>query len=256
MALRVAALQHDIAWEDRDATLRRIEPMVAAAADDGARLVLLPETFAVGFSMATERVAEPVDGPTSTWLAEQSARHDIWIGGSVPELAPGEDRPGNAFVLCGPDGSRHRYRKRHPFSYGGEAERYAAGDEAITVAVDGVRVTPAVCYDLRFADHFWERAEQTDCYVVVASWPAKRKAHWRPLLVARAIENLAWVVGVNRAGTGGDGVEHAGGSCAVDPWGEVVAEAGEGEATVLVDVDAARVATVRARYPFLADRQA
>jgi predicted amidohydrolase len=255
VALLVAAIQHDIAWEDRDATLRRLEPRVAQAADDGARLLVLPETFAVGFSMDTGRIAEPVDGPTSDWLAGQAAAHDVWIGGSVPERRAGAERPGNVFVLCAPDGQRHRYAKRHPFSYGGEAERYEAGDELLTVAVDGVRVSPAICYDLRFADQLWSQADATDCYLVVACWPARRMAHWRPLLVARAIENLAYVVGVNRVGTAGDGARHEGGSCAIDPWGEVVAEVGAEEAALLVEVDPARVAATRERYPFLRDRR-
>ena len=253
--MQVAAVQHDIVWEDRAATLERIGPLVASAVEDGARLVLLPEMFAVGFSMATERIEEPVDGPTVRWLAEQAAAHGAWIGGSVPERAPGAALPSNVFVLCGPAGERHRYAKRHPFSYGGEADRFAAGHESSTVDVDGLRVTPAVCFDLRFADHFWERAEGTDCYVVVASWPARRMAHWRPLLVARAIENQAYVVGVNRVGTAGDGTGHLGGSCVIDPWGEVVADAGDGEAVVLAEVDPDVVAATRTRYPFLADRR-
>ena len=257
MGLRIAGIQHDIVWEDREATLRGLEPVVADAADQGARLVLLPEMFAVGFSMDTDRIAEPQDGPTSEWLAAQAQRLDAWIGGSVPERAPGagSDRPANVFVLCGPDGSRARYAKRHPFSYGGEAERYQPGHDRLTVDVAGVRITPAVCYDLRFADHFWDLAPETDCFVVVACWPARRAEHWRSLLVARAIENQAYVVGVNRVGTAGDGVEHVGGSCALDPWGEVLADAGPAPATLLVDVDPEVVAAHRARYPFLADRR-
>jgi predicted amidohydrolase len=253
--VKVAAVQHDIAWEDRDATLRRLEPVVAAAAAEGARLLVLPEMFAVGFSLATERVEEPVDGPTAAWLGAQAAALGVWIGGSVPERSPDAARPANVFVLCGPGGERHRYAKRHPFTYGGEAERFAAGDVALTVEVEGLRTTPAVCFDLRFADHFWAEAERTDCYLVVASWPARRMAHWRPLLVARAIENQAYVVGVNRVGTAGDGVEHLGGTCVIDPWGEVVAEAGAEEAVLVAEVDPEVVAATRARYPFLADRR-
>ena len=109
--MKVAAIQHDIVWEDREATLRSLEPVIASC---DARLVVLPEMFAVGFSMAPERVAEPVDGPTSAWLAEQAGRHDIWIGGSVPEQ--GDGRPRNVFVLASPSGDVHRYAKVHPFT--------------------------------------------------------------------------------------------------------------------------------------------
>lgn len=257
MALRVAAVQHDIAWEDRAATLARLEPVVAAAAAGGARLVVLTEMFAVGFSMRTEVTGEPTDGPTAGWLSAQAAAHGCWVAGSVPEVAPGADRPANVLVLAGPGGERVRYAKRHPFSYGGEPDHFAPGDELVTVVVDGVRVSLAVCYDLRFADQFWQQGPGTDCFVVVANWPASRLAHWRALLVARAIENQAYVVGVNRVGTAGDGTGHAGGSCIVDPLGVLVADAGEAEVevTLLADVDPEVVAATRARFPFLADRR-
>jgi predicted amidohydrolase len=256
MALRVAALQHDIAWEDRATTLARLAPVVADVVGAGARLVVLPEMFAVGFSMRTDLTAEAVDGPTAAWLGDQAAAHGAWLAGSVPERADGDDLPRNVLVVAGPDGQRVRYAKRHPFSYGGEPEHFAAGQELVSVDIEGVRVSLAVCYDLRFADQFWEQGPTTDCFLVVANWPAKRMAHWRALLVARAIENQAYVVGVNRVGTAGDGTGHTGGSCIVDPSGVLVADATEpgAEATLLADVDPEVVAATRSRFPFLDDR--
>ena len=257
MTLRVAAVQHDIVWEDRDATLASLEPKLQAAAADGARLVVLPETFAVGFSMHTDATAEPTDGPTVTWMAARAADLGVWVAGSVPERAAGADRPRNVFVLTGPGGERHRYAKRNLFTYGHEDDAFDAGDEAVTVAVEGVRITPVVCYDLRFGDQLWAQAPHTDCFVVVASWPRKRQGHFRALLLARAIENQCYVVGVNRVGTAGDGIEHVGGSCIIDPVGDHLADAeplGAAEVTVVADVDPDRVAAVRARFPFLADR--
>ena len=168
-------------------------------------------------------------------------------------------RPANTLVLAGPDGTTHTYAKIHPFSYAGEHEHYAAGDRHVTVDVEGVRVSLFVCYDLRFADEFWTLAEDTDCYLVVANWPESRREHWRVLLRARAIENQAYVVGVNRVGQGGK-LEYAGDSRIIGPLGGVRAEAppedGKGVETVLIeDVDPARVAEVRAEFPFLADRR-
>jgi len=252
--LRVGLLQHDIVWEDREGTFAHLEPLVASAADQGARLILATELFAVGFSMDAAKVAEPAGGPTSAWLSTQASRWGVWVGGSVPEIAPGDDRPTNCFVLAGPDGTQHRYAKVHGFTYGGEHEHYAPGSEEITVDVDGVRVTPFVCYDLRFADRWWARAAATDLYVCVASWPEQRRAHWQALLRARAIENLAYVAGVNRVGHGG-GIDYVGDSCVIGPFGDAEAD-GEGAAeTVLVaDVDTEVVAATRARYPFLDDR--
>lgn len=252
--MRIAAIQHDITWEDKDANFARLRPRIAAAADKGARLVALTEMFATGFSMSSTTLAEGHDGPSTQFLREQAQTHDIWIGGSIVQRHPSVRLPYNQFVLAGPAGQVHRYAKRHPFTYSGEHEHYSAGTQSITVDVEGVRITPFICYDLRFADLFWERATETDCYLVVASWPAPRRAHWRALLTARAIENQAYVVGVNRVGTGG-GSDHVGDSVIVDPTGETVADAGAKEQAILAEVDPAVVTQVRADFPFLADRR-
>ena len=252
--MKVAAIQHDIAWEDRAATLAALEPQVAAAAGAGARLVVLAEMFAVGFSLDVDGIVEATDGPTSAWLTEQAARHDVWICGSIPECSPGADRPANVLVLAGPDGSVHRYAKTHPFTYAREDEHYAPGESLVTVDVEGVRVSLFVCYDLRFADVFWSLAHDTDCYVVVANWPSSRRAHWQALLRARAIENQAYVVGVNRVGSGG-GLDYSGDSAVIDPLGETLASAADAEALLVTEVDPSRVTDVRARFPFLADRR-
>lgn len=250
--MKVAAIQHDICWEDREATLARLDPLVATASAAGARLAVLPEMFAVGFSMEPERVAEPVGGPTTAWLVDRAARHGLWLAGSVPEQ--GDGRPRNVLVLAGPDGAVHRYAKIHPFTYSGEHEHYDAGADLVTVDVEGVRVSLFVCYDLRFADELWQLAPVTDLYVVVASWPAKRRHHWKSLLVARAIENQAYVVGCNRVGAGG-GSDYAGDSAVVDPMGGVLVSASSVETVLVADVEPAVVAATRERFPFLADRR-
>jgi predicted amidohydrolase len=252
--VKVAAVQHDIVWEDRDATLARLGPMVAAAAAGGARLVVLSEMFAVGFSIETARLSEPPGGPTTQWLVDQAADHGVWICGSLPELGPDDERPANQLVLAGPDGSVQRYAKIHPFSYSGEDGRYRAGTDLVTVEIEGTRTALFVCYDLRFADDLWRVAPQTDLYVIPANWPASRRHHWRSLLVARAIENQAYVVGVNRVGTGGR-LEYAGDSSIVDPMGEVLATGAGAETILVADVDPAVVAKTRERYPFMADRR-
>ena len=253
--LRVAGIQHDICWEDREATLARLEAPVSAAAAGGARLVVLTEMFAVGFTMHTERVAEPPDGPTTAWLSAQARRRDIWICGSVPVQAPGQDRPTNRLVLAGPDGQQIAYDKIHPFSYSGEHHRFAPGSVAVAVDIDGIRTNLSICYDLRFADQYWAAAPTTDLFVVVANWPASRRHHWRSLLVARAIENQAYVVGVNRVGTGGKET-YAGDSCIIDPLGEVLAAAAGVETIVTAEIDSDLVRKTRETFPFIADRVA
>ena len=254
--MRIAAVQHDIVWEDPSANFARLAPMIADAAADGARLVVLTEMYATGFSMDTDRIAEQFDGPSAQFLQEQSRAHGVWVCGSVPECQPGHARPSNCLVLAGPDGTVHRYCKIHPFSYSGEHERYDAGDQLVTVDVEGVRLSLFVCYDLRFADEFWSIARDTDCYVVPANWPTQRRDHWRTLLRARAVENLAYVVGVNRVGSGG-GVEYVGDSAIVGPSGEELADGtGSGETVLVADVDPAVVRKTRERFPFLEDRRA
>jgi len=252
--VKVAAIQHDIVWEDPKANFDHLAPMIATAAEAGARLVALTEMFSTGFSMRAKQIAEPVGGPSTQFLVEQAHFHDVWVCGSIPELRDGSARPFNQLVLAEPDGTVHRYAKVHPFSYGREHEHYASGAGYLTVDIDGIRVTPLVCYDLRFAYAFWDVAAGTDCYVVVANWPAVRRAHWQVLLRARAIENQAYVVGSNRVGHGGK-LDYAGDSRIIDPLGEVVANAGEIETVLVADVDPQVVAETRANFPFLADRR-
>lgn len=254
--LQVGVVQHDPVWEDAAATRAALTPVVARAAAAGSRLVVLPELFATGFSMGVERTAEPVDGPTVTWMREQARAHDAWLLGSVTERRDDDPRPRNCCHVVDPSGTSVAvYDKVHPFTYAGETEHFAAGTGTVTVEVDGVRVTPLICYDLRFADLSWQLAERTDAYVYIASWPASRREHWRTLLRARAIENQAWVVAANRVGVDGNGLPHAGDSVVVDPLGHVHAEAAQRSTVLLAEIDAATVAQVRDDLPFLQDRR-
>jgi predicted amidohydrolase len=268
--VRIAAVQHDIVWEDRDANFERLAPQVARAVGAGAELVLLTETFSTGFSM-TPGIGEPEAGPSARFLAGQAAEHGVWVAGTCPEIADGtggvgggitggqgggmKELPYNSFVLAGPDGTTHRYRKLHPFTHAGEHERFRAGEKPVTVEVGGLRITPFICYDLRFADVFWKAAPDTDVYLVPANWPSPRRLHWQTLLQARAIENQAYVVGCNRIGTAGDGTEHAGDSRIVSPMGELLATAAGVETVVLADVDPTEVAATRDRLRFIPDRR-
>jgi predicted amidohydrolase len=256
--MRVAAIQHDIAWCDRPANFAHLAPLIAGAASAGARLILLSETFSTGFATDRDDLGEPEVGPSSQFLSEQARRHGVWIGGSCPEIAadapPDDQRPYNTLVLAAPDGAQHRYRKIHPFTYGGETKHFRAGDQFVTVDVEGLRVSLFVCYDLRFADEFWQRADDTDVYLVPANWPEARRLPWMALLQARAIENMAYVVGCNRVGTG-NGLAYSGDSRIVDPLGEILASASQTESILFAEITAERVADVRDRFRFLQDRR-
>jgi predicted amidohydrolase len=252
--MKVAGLQTSIEWEDPARNHARLRPWLDAAQAAGARLVVLPEMFACGFSMNTDAIAETPDGPSTAFLVDQAAARGLWLAGSVPQREPDRSRPANTLVLAGPDGQLHRYRKLHPFSFANEDEYYEAGDTHVTVEVEGLRVTLFVCYDLRFADEFWVTARQTDAYVVVANWPERRRHHWTTLLRARAIENQAYVVGINRVGEG-NGVAYSGDSRIIDPWGQILVGAAGDETMLLAEVDPAVVADARHKFPVLADRR-
>jgi predicted amidohydrolase len=250
--VKVALLQLDIVWEDVAASHARAARLLEEAARGGARLAVLPEMFSTGFSMRPERVAQPPGGPSEAFLVERARSLGLWVIASVPESGGGRAR--NVALVVSPSGGVSRYAKIHPFSFAGEDRHYEAGDGVLTVGVEGIRVTPFVCYDLRFPEPFRLAADETDLYVVVSNWPERRQMHLRVLLQARAIENLAYVVGVNRTGEG-EGVRYAGGSVAFSPWGEVLAEAGVGETVSFCDVDPAVTARARDIFPALKDRR-
>jgi predicted amidohydrolase len=251
--VKVAGIQHDISWEDPSGTRKLVAPMIAAAAAADARIICLTEMYATGFSMRPERVAEDEGGPNEQFLLEQASQHNAWLIASIAQWGS-DGRARNNAILASPDGRTYRYAKIHPFTYSGEHEHYAAGDQFLTVDIDGLRVSAFVCYDLRFADEFWARASETDLYVVPANWPQARRDHWRTLLRARAIENEAYVLGVNRVGTVKNLV-YSGDSVIIDPLGRRLAEATVTPGVIVADVDAAEVTRVRAEFPFLDDRR-
>lgn len=246
----VAGLQLDIAWEQPEVNLRRAE----ALADEtvGARLLVLPEMFASGFSMRAEEMAAHAPRVRS-FLADLARRHGTFVIGGYAE--PGDERPANACSVYAPSGDEVlHYRKIHPFTMAREPEHYEAGSSAGTVEIEGVRVTPLICYDLRFPELFRAVAGATDLFVVPANWPERRSHAWRTLLMARAIDCQAWVLGVNRVGEA-DGHPHRGDTALVDPWGDVVSRLAHREGVVIGEVDAGVVAEARDRFPFLADRR-
>ncbi len=208
--------------------------------------------FNTGFSMDSLRIAQPPGGPSESFLRDQAKTLNLWILASIPES--GEPSPRNMALLVSPQGAVTRYAKIHPFSYAGEHEHYAAGDRVVTAEVEGLRVTPFVCYDLRFPEPFRAAAADTDLYAVVANWPDERREHWRTLLRARAIENQAYVAGVNRVGDGGR-LHYAGDSAVLSPLGETLTEGSDKEMVLFADVDPGSVQKLRSRFPALNDRR-
>ncbi|MBP6382093.1 MAG: amidohydrolase [Pseudomonadales bacterium] len=249
--LSVTIFQQDLAWRDAPANRAQFERLLPAAA--GSALALLPEMFATGFTMEPAGCAEALDGPTVCWLREQAARHGCAIAGSLAIEETGTFR--NRFLLARPDGALAHYDKRHLFRMAREHLSYVAGSERRVIDWAGWRLCPQVCYDLRFP--VWSRNRgDYDALLYVANWPARRREHWRALLVARAIENQAWVIGVNRTGVDGEGIEYAGDSLVIDPWGRLALDAGSAAGVHRVTLAAQTLAQCREKFPAHLDADA
>jgi len=235
--MRAFAIQTDTAWENKNASFALAEEAIDQAAPPGDSLVVLPEMFATGFSMNVEAIAEGPDGPTCRFLAATARRRGIFLVAGL--VAPaGDGRGRNIAVVHDPDGQLiATYAKLHPFSYAGETDFYEPGRALVTVPIGEFVACPLICYDLRFPEPFRIAARRgAQLFIVIANWPAPRAEHWRALLIARAIENQACVIGVNRMGSDPNHT-YAGGSLIVDHQGLVLAEADADATTPAIGAD-------------------
>jgi omega-amidase len=254
--MRFAAVQFDIVWEDKAANQATIERMLAEAdppIEPGA-FVLLPELGDTGFSMHLEQIA---DDRSLAWAVDLARGRRIFLQHGFARLAPeAHPRGRNCAVIISPEGEiLADYEKIHPFSYGREAEHYSGGDHLAMARCGEANVCPLICYDLRFAE-LWRLAalheRPAEIFTLGASWPATRQHHWRSLCVARAIENQAFVVAVNRCGRDPH-VTYAGGSLIVSPKGDVLAEANDQPAVLQAEIDVEAARRWRAEFPALRD---
>lgn len=242
--LDAALVQCELAWEQPGDNRSQMGELIAALAP-AVDLVVLPEMFTTGFSMNALANAEEPGGATEEWLRALAAERDCAITGSIAVRVG--DAVYNRMLFATPDGVRH-YDKRHLFRMGGEHKRYRAGDERVVVDWRGWRILLQVCYDLRFPV-FSRNRQDYDLALYVANWPAARRLHWRQLLVARAIENLACVIGVNRIGADANGLDYSGDSMAVAADGEVLADTLNANGTARVVLDGAALVDYRERFP-------
>lgn len=247
--LDVTIVQAELGWHDPE----RNRAYFSEAIEGIGRptdLIVLPEMFTTGFTMEAQANAEPMDGPSMEWLATTAAKTTAAICGSL--IVSEGDRFYNRFILMHPDGAYRQYDKRHLFRLAGEHEHYSAGDEAQVFELRGWRLCPMVCYDLRFP--VWSRNRGNyDLLVYVANWPSRRHLAWTTLLRARAIENQAYAVGVNRTGTDGNDIPYAGGSAIVDYLGDDLAVFGDATGTATATLDMASLRKFRDRFPFHVD---
>ena len=239
----------NLAWCDAAANLHRAEEMMKST--PGADVYVLPEMFTTGFCMEPERIAEPAEGSALQWMRRVAGEMDAAVAGSVATIAP-DGGYRNRMYFVTPDGQVTHYDKRHLFSYSGEDKHYEAGAERVIVAFRGVRFLLQVCYDLRFPV-FARNCDDYDVAIYVANWPDKRRMAWDVLLRARAIENQAVVIGVNRVGSDPLCV-YDGGTAAIDFFGNVAAAcADHTEQLVTYEVKMDELRHYRDKFPSLAD---
>ncbi|MFS8137191.1 MAG: amidohydrolase [Thermomonas sp.] len=255
--LRVSIVQGETRWHD-PAGNRAYYGELIAPLKGLTDVVVLPETFTSGFSNDAIGNAETMDGATVAWMREQAAMLDAAVTGSVQLRA--NEGVFNRMLFVTPDGNVTHYDKRHLFSFAKEHERYAAGSERVSVEWKGWRILLQVCYDLRFPVFSRNRFDversglpDYDLALYVANWPSARAYPWKTLLRARAIENLSYVVGVNRVGTDGNGLHYSGDSAVIDFLGHPASECMDQEMVVTTTLQADALEAHRARFPAMLD---
>ncbi len=231
--LTIAAVQYDIYWLDQQANFNHLEKLIENHFTDNtaADLLLLPETFSTGFCINNSDVQEPEDGGLAlTWLKKIARQHNCVVAGSV--LVSQNDKKVNRFYWVFADGTVEHYDKRHLFRLGKEQDHVEQGQNRKTITINGIKILPLVCYDLRFP--VWSRNRQDyDLMVNVANWPAARRHVWDTLLKARAMENQSFVVGVNRIGEDGRNSPHSGGTTIIDFTGETIISAADNQQQII-----------------------
>jgi predicted amidohydrolase len=252
--MKIIGLQTDIVWENKEANFENAQHTLLASSVQKGDLVVLPEMFATGFSMNTAITAEPYGGKTEQFLSRLAKQHEVFlIAGTAMQAR--QSLPRNKALILGPDGALLGfYAKMRPFTPGGENRHYLPGSHHNVFRWGECNVSPFICYDLRFPELFRSAAaaHRPELFVVIANWPEKRVLHWVRLLQARAIENQAYVVGVNRVGTD-PFYRYTGRSLIVDYNGEILADAGEKQGYIQASLDLEQLHKYRQGLPFLRD---
>ncbi len=251
--MNVVGVQMDIVWEDPTANREKARGLIDATSVPPGSLVVLPEMYSTGFTMDAPAAAEGDARPGETFLAQTARQLECTVLGGVVTMGP-DGRGRNEAVAFGPDGEEiARYCKLHPFSFAGEDRHYAPGEGVVTFRWGEFTVAPAICYDLRFPEAFRAAIRRgAELLVVIANWPAAREAHWLALARARAIENQAYLLAVNRCGADPDNT-YSGRSIIIDPQGDTLADAGDAEGVIHADLDIESLRDYRRRFPALAD---
>ncbi|MCD8538612.1 MAG: nitrilase family protein [Leadbetterella sp.] len=250
LSLNISLLQEDLTWENPPANHRLLESYFIAGSP-ATDLIVLPEMFSTGF---TRDFSEKEPYPSLTWMRELATARNSAVYGSVA-VADGPAAYNRGFWVS-PDGHFECYDKKHLFTYGKEHLTFHPGNTLLQAHVRNWSFRPLICYDLRFP--VWSRNTRPyyDALIYIASWPVVRKEAWKALLKARAIENQCYVIGVNRVGTDGYGLEYSGDSCVIDFKGELLLDAGYRKGRFDVTLSYQDLQDFRQKFPFLEDADA
>lgn len=247
--IKIGLAQINSIWEDRVATKRHILTLLERdiTTPKSVDWLIFPEMTLSGFSMNS--LATTLDDNDHTFFSQLAQDYEVFISyGGVVENK-------NCCITLDATGKQiSKYEKIHLFTYAKEEQYYTAGSQVITFSLNGFQVTPAICYDLRFASLFWHTGIETDLFVVIANWPQSRIAHWKTLLAARAIENQCFVIGVNRVGADPN-VTYVGGCGVYDPKGDILLEPPPKEGIFVSEIPTQLVLETRNQFPFLKDRR-
>ncbi len=249
--MQAVIVQLETVWHDRNANHRKAAEMLRADPPAEGDLVVLPETFPVGFSMDVAAIADHEDS-TGQFLSQIAAEYKVTvIGGNVTRP---DDRARNVAIVANPNGQIvARYEKIHPFTFANEHNHYRGGDKIAHFDWNGASVSPMICYDLRFPEAFRIATKAgTEIFAVIANWPTARVNHWLALLTARAIENQAYVIACNRCGTDPN-VAYPGRSVVIDPQGNTIGDAGDRERILKVEIDMNVLHDYRKAFPAIQD---
>ncbi len=251
--MKIASIQLNIEWEDKEVNFRRSEIFTERAKSDNCNVIVFPETFNSGFSMNVKTIGEVPNGETFDHLSQLAKKYNISIIGGYAESTNSGKGRNIALVLDSDGRTLAKYSKNHPFSYVDEHKYYEPGDSQSIFEIDGTSSSVFICYDLRFPELFRKVAKQVSVIFVIANWPLARQEQWESLLKARAIENQCFIVGVNRIGTDGNELTYGGGSNVFDPLGNMLSRGGSTQEYIVTEINESEVTEVRRKFPFLKD---
>ena len=252
--MKVHLIQFSPLWEDKEANFTRVENLIQKSSSEPGSLVVLPEAFATGFSLNLQVTCDGEPEQTHAFLSRLSSTHKIWILAGLITPDPDSAMGKNIAVLFNPEGERvGEYQKMHPFTPMGEDKVHLVGQEPQIFSIGNFLLSPVLCYDLRFPELFRSSVKKgANLFVVLASWPDSRMSHWHALLLARAIENQAYVIGVNRTGSDPNH-KYVGGSKMIDPMGKTLVEAATLEELVSFTLEHRFMEDWRSSFPALQD---